>query len=217
MADRVLNEFVHQALAHGVSRQEAAAELATAGWSRGQIEDALAAFAQSEFPVPVPRPRPYLSAREAFLYLILFIALAVSAGNFGLLVFQLINFTFPGPLANEYARQASEAAMRWSISALIVAYPLYIILSWRLNRLRRRNPAMQRSRIRKWLTYLTLVAAAGTLLGDFITVVNSFLSGELTVRFALKAATIAVIAGIIFLYYVADAERDEEEAADAFT
>ena len=33
---------------------------------------ALAGFAEIDFPVPVPRPRPYLSAREAFIYLVVF-------------------------------------------------------------------------------------------------------------------------------------------------
>ena len=38
-------------------------------------------------PVPVPRPRPYLSPREAFLYLLMFATLYLSAWHLGSLVF----------------------------------------------------------------------------------------------------------------------------------
>jgi hypothetical protein len=40
--------------------------------------------------------------------------------------------------------------------------------------------------------------------GDLIAVINSFLGGELTVRFVLKALTVLVIAGGIFGFYLSD-------------
>jgi hypothetical protein len=106
--------------------------------------------------------------------------------------------------------EAAGGAVRWTVSALVIGAPLFLFLSWRVGQARRRNPAMQGSRIRKWLTYLTLVIAAATLIGDGIALVSNFLAGELTPRFLLKALIIAVIAGVIFLYYVRDAERDED-------
>jgi hypothetical protein len=55
--------------------------------------------------------------------------------------------------------------------------------------------------VRKWLTYLTLLIAAGVIVGDFISLVFSMLSGELTLRFLLKTAVVAAIAGAGFGYF----------------
>jgi hypothetical protein len=213
MVDRTLADFVKEALAGGASRDEIERALAQAGWPPEQVRSALAAYADTPFPVPVPLPRAYVSAREAFLYLILFIVLGVLAGHLGGLLFALIDVLLPRDANPDINRvQAASGAIRWAVAALAVALPLYLILTWRLIRARRRNPAMQGSRIRKWLTYLTLVIAASTLIGDLIAVVYNLLSGELTLRFVLKAGVIAAIAGAIFLYYVRDAERDEDDA-----
>ena len=43
---------------------------------------------------------------------------------------------------------------------------------------------------------MTLFLAASFLVGDFITLVYNLLGGELTMRFALKVATVAIIAGV---------------------
>jgi len=49
------------------------------------------------------------------------------------------------------------------------------------------------------------------LIGDFTYVVYSFLGGELTVRFVLKALVVAVIAGTAFGYYLWDLRANERE------
>ena len=83
--------FVREALARGQSRDDVEAVLRKAGWSGEQVRGALLAFADVTFPIPVPRPRPSLSAREAFMYLLLFSTLYVVAYQLGSLLFQFIN------------------------------------------------------------------------------------------------------------------------------
>ena len=73
--------FVRDALARGLFRPQVEDALRQAGWNREQVTGALGAFATVEFPIPVPRPRPSLSAREAFMYLLLFTTLYVVAFN----------------------------------------------------------------------------------------------------------------------------------------
>jgi hypothetical protein len=63
--------------------------------------------------------------------------------------------------------------------------------------------------VRKWLTYITLIIAACTLIGDAITLVYSFLSGELSARLILKLLAVAAIAGGVFLYFIQDAEKGD--------
>ena len=127
------------------------------------MRNGLAAFADMDFPIAVPRPTPYLHAREAFLYLVSFIALYVSAISFGFLVFGLIDHTFHDPLA--YRDRFPSTGEATSIASVIVAFPLYLFLMKRLASEMAAEPEKRRSLVRRWLTYLTLVIAAGFILG----------------------------------------------------
>ena len=75
-----------------------------------------------------------------------------------------------------------------------------------------RNAEKKSSKIRKWLTYITLFITAGVIIGDLITLIFNLLGGELTLRFILKVLTVLLIAGIIFGYYLWDLKKEEKEA-----
>ena len=204
-----LSGFVREALVRGLTPAQIEDALLRAGWAHEQVRAALAGFAQFDFPIPVPTPKPYLSAREAFLYLVQFTTLYISAYYLGNLFFQIIDRAFPDPAnpTGEYARQA----IRWSVSSVVVAFPVFLYVSWATNRAIQTDPNKRSSKVRRWLTYLTLFNAASFLIGDFITLVYNLLGGDLTVRFGLKVLTIAVIAGTIFWYYLSDLRLDEKE------
>ena len=55
-----LQAFVRESLARGIPRATIAERLREAGWQPDEIEPALAAWAEAEFPIPIPRRRPYL-------------------------------------------------------------------------------------------------------------------------------------------------------------
>ena len=160
---------------------------------------------------PVPKPRPYLSAREAFLYLILFATLYVAAWNLGSLLFDLINRAFPDPTATDYQVARLGDSIRWSASSVIIAFPVFLYVAWYLGRELARSPIKRLSAVRRWLTYLTLFVAAAVLIGDMITLVYNVLGGELSIRFVLKVLVAAVIAGTIFGFYLHDLRREEKE------
>ena len=202
-----LSAFVREALGRGESRERIEGALLQAGWPREKAARALRAYAEVDFPVPVPVPRPYLSAREAFLYLLLFTTLFLSAYHFGSILFELIEKAFPDPAAAGY----STRSLRWSVSNLVVAFPIFLVLTIRLEREVRRDPAKRASRVRKWLTYLTLFVAAGFIVGDLVALVFHFLQGELTVRFFLKVLVVGAIAGTAFGYYLRDLRTEETD------
>lgn len=207
--DAQLLEFTRSALQSGSGRAEIAGALRRAGWAEADIATALGAFAEVEFPVPVPRPTPYLSAREVFVYLTLFAALYASAYNLAALAFQFINRAFPDPLETSYAVIDREA-IRWSVSALIVAFPLFLFTFRAVSPAIERDPTKRGSRPRKWLTYLTLFIAGVSLAGDLMALVYNALGGELTIRFGLKVATVAVIAGGTFTFFLTDMRKEEK-------
>jgi len=206
-----LDVFVREALAKGAGREAIENALAAAGWPAAQARSALNGYADVEFPVPVPKPRPYLSAREAFLYLVLFATLYLTAYHLGSLLFDLINRAFPDPAMTDFGRQVGRS-MRWSIASVIIAFPVFVHVARYLGRELARNPVKRLSAVRRWLTYLTLFLAATVLIGDMITLVYNVLGGELGIRFVLKVLVVAVIAGTIFGYYLWDMRREEREA-----
>ncbi|TSA49414.1 hypothetical protein D4R47_03875, partial [archaeon] len=163
------------------------------------------------FPIPVPRPKLYLSAREAFMYLVLFTTLYLTTFNFGRLIFQFVNLAFPDPAAYAEFADSARQAIRFSVASLVIAFPIFLYLSLLIGRAIKRDPSKRASKIRKWLTYMTLFVAAGVIIGDLTTLVYNFLGGELSLRFGLKVMTVVVIAGGIFGYYLWDLRQEERE------
>ena len=206
-----LVEFTRRALAAGKDRQEISDTLRQAGWTEPDVNAAINAFADVAFPIPVPRPKPYLSAREVFVYLILFAALYTAAFSLGALVFELIDRGFPDLLVAQTPNliRFSDDRIRWDVSIIVVAFPLFFFTFRSVTRGLAQDPTKRGSRPRKWLTYLTLFIAGVSLVGDTSVLIYNLLGGELTIRFLLKVATIAIIAGGIFTYFILDMRQEE--------
>ncbi len=172
------------------------------------MADVLGAYSTVPFPVPVPNPRPYVSAREAFLYLVLYTTLFVSAYSLGELLFLFIDRGLPDVATRDWDLSYQ---IRWAIARLVVAAPVFLFTAYCVHRMIATDPAKHGSPVRKWLTYMALFIAASVIIGDIVTLVSYALGGELTMRFILKVATVAIIAGAIFLYYLRDLGRDEKQ------
>ena len=141
-----------------------------------------------------------------FLHLFSIVALYISAGAFMSLLFDYVNLWMPDAL-NPYEAQAAVGSIRWAISSLVVIFPAYIYTSWMLERGYAVNPATREMKTRKWLIYFTLFLAAVIIAGDVVALVYSLLNGDLTGRFAAKAATVLFVSGAIFGHYKPRAEK----------
>ena len=203
-----LYDFVREALGKGASRAQIGEALIGAGWSQAEVAAAINGFADIAFPIPVPRPRPYLSAREVFIYGLQFSALYVSVYALGGLFFDFIDLAFPDALATNAYNFATDW-IRWHVSLLIVAFPLFLWMHTYTNRLIIQDPTRRASKPRKWLTYLTMLISASGLICDVGSLVYYILSGDLTTPLLLKIITIGVLAGGIFAYFLADQRQDE--------
>jgi len=212
MANHTLDTFIRDALNRGEPRDRIASALVSAGWTQKEVDATLGDYAITDLDMAVPRPRPYVSAREAFLYLVLFILLGVVAWNLGSLLFALIDLAIYDELDNPYGDfifGSRDYQIRAAIAGLVVGGPLFAWLALHIRKQRRTNPAMQRSVVRKWLTYLTLIIASCTLIGDVISLVFNFLAGELSTRLVLKLLVVGVLSGGVFFYFIRDAEEGD--------
>lgn len=205
-----LNQYVREALARGLSRDAIRSTLTSARWRRDEIDAALEAWADGEAGLPVPRRRMSLSAREAFLHLVLFAALYTVAFSTGAILFWIVERYLQD--ATTYARSESFEPLRWAVAAVVTAFPIYLWTSSLAARWLAAEPEKRSSGVRRWLTYLTLFVAAQVLIGNFVGVLSSLLAGEQTLRSLLKAAVVFAIAGIVFGHYLSGLRRDEAES-----
>lgn len=205
-----LDRFVRDALLAGKSREQIRSALEQAGWTPQQLAGVLDDYADVDFPIPVPRPRASLSAREAFLYLVLFSLLYFLCYHLGSLLFDLINAALPDAAESNYYYDFF-ASTRFSTAALIIVFPLFAWMAHWVARETERAPIKRFSPVRRWLTYLTLFISAAALVGDLTVLVYNLLGGELSVRFVLKVGVVALIAGSVFGYYLWDLRREESE------
>lgn len=160
----------------------------------------------------ITRKAEATSPKDVFLNLLGIIALYVSVGSVITLLFQYTNIFFPDPLIdNSYSLQSAYGIIRWTISSLIIVFPIYILTTWYLNKSYQRTPSKRDLRIRKWLIYFTLFAAALIIVGDLVTLIFNLLGGELTMRFILKTLAVLVVSGCTFIYYFWDVRKYKTE------
>lgn len=139
------------------------------------------------------------TARDVFFYLLMIVTLYIGVVSFITVLFQLINILLPDPL--EFYRSATES-LRGGISALIVVWPVYLLMSWLIEKDMKKDSQKRNMWVRRWLLYLTLFISAITIIVDLITLINGFLGGDLTTRFLLKTIVVLAVAGSVFGYYL---------------
>jgi hypothetical protein len=198
----------------GLSKAEIKEELLAVGWSEEEADEAYRdGLVALGIPLPSEGNRPTLAKKSSTVDVVVnffsFIILGIVATALGTLYFQVINESFPDPLA-AMARGGewyTTRAIHHAIASLIIAFPLYYAAMRIWFSKFRDDEGRTESRLSKWLTYLVLLVAAVTIVGDLIAVLFKLLQGEISARFLLKALTIFVIAGIIFGFYFLERKK----------
>jgi hypothetical protein len=144
--------------------------------------------------------------RDLFLHLLAIVTLYWSAISFTTLLWQFVNYFFQNSLDNFYYQSFSDL-IRFAVSSLFIVFPVFIFVSWFLNKIYKKESEVRESKIRKWLIYLTIFVASLVIIGDLITVINIFLSGEIAIKFILKSLSVFLVAGFVFGYYLDDVRR----------
>lgn len=148
---------------------------------------------------------------EIFVNFLSFLLLGIIATATGILYFQVINKYFPDILSLTYQNYQfssfNGSAIHYSIASLIIGFPIYLWAIWFWFRSFANSPKKEESRLSKWITYIVLLIASGTIIGDLITILYNFLQGEFGVRFLLKAVSILIIAVLVFAFYFLERKK----------
>ena len=157
------------------------------------------------------KPSLKTTPKDFFLHLLSMVTLYASAISFTVIAFQAINIGFPDAVEYFYAEEGARRMIRTALSFLIVVFPVYLWTSWSLARSYKKDSNKRRIWVRKWLVYFTLFVAALIIIGSIIALMNTFLNGEVTVRFLLKLVTMLFVTGSIFGYYLWDEKNYEKQ------
>ena len=204
-----LHHFVRDALRRGIPHERIRELLRGARWRAEEIDAELEAWADGEPGLPVPRRRVSFSAREAFVYLVMFATLYIFTFDVGAILFALIETRLRD--AAMAGQSAAPPMIRWALAGVITALPIFLWTTHVADRAIAREPEKRQSAVCRWLTYLTLFVAALVLIVDFSTVVSGALSGELSARTVLKCLVVLGIAGAVFGHYLIGSRREEAE------
>ncbi len=205
-----LAQFVEKGSAAGIPPESMAKVLTARGWPEKDVYDALADHYQGLIGVEIPRRSGVAaSAKDAFFYLLIFSTLATWTVAFGCLAFALIERWIADPLFSRYQQNFDSNTISWSLAALIIAFPLYLLISRAVAVEGAQHPEKLDSPVRKWLTYMALVIAACVFMGDLIAVLTHLLRGELTSRFVLKALVVLALSGGVFTHYFSGLRRTD--------
>lgn len=198
-----LQNFIDTSKTKGASDEFLASFLTRRGWPADVVYAALGRYWEGVTGISIPeRPGSGESARDAFLYLLSFATLATWTTALGALIFDFINQWLPDAVSRSNVFNL-RATLTWEMARLAVAFPIYLLVTRLTVREAMDHPERLQSGVRKWLTYLALLGTAGTMICDLIWFLDYLLTGEITLRFVLKAATVLILSAAIFSYYLA--------------
>jgi len=213
--DPRISALIEKALAAGVPEPSLVGVLAARGWPEKEIYNALAEHYERAIGVEFPRRAGSGAyAKDAFFYLLIFSMLGTWTFAVGALAFTLIDRWLPDPLFAGFQATANYVITS-SLAAILVAFPLFLLVSRAVATEAAGQPEKLDSAVRKWLTYLALVIAACVMMGDLIAALSYLLRGELTSRFVAKALVVLSLSGGVFTYYFAGLRKTDDAAAAA--
>jgi len=140
------------------------------------------------------------TARDAFLYLLNFIALGFWTVALWQIWDDLVRRWYPDPLSDTGTTLREDIA--WKVAVIVVTFPLFALMHALIQRELVRRPELYYSPVRRWLTYLTLVFAAIAIVVDAAMTIQSLIVGHLSTHFLLDTLGLMLLGGGVFAYYL---------------
>lgn len=207
-----LQSYISEMRTKGVADEQIKAELLKHGWPEKDVNAAITPI-QSSSPVPPPPDVSHFGMWIGFLYIILFIALYVTATAFGGILHYAVDELIPDKLDTvNLGYGAGQYLMQGYLACLIVGFPIFAVLFLFLKGQTLKNPAIKNLRIRKILIYLTLIGTFLIMLGHIIITVYGLLGGSVTMRAIGHLGVTLFVAGGIFIYFLQDVLGDRKQS-----
>lgn len=214
MEPQKISTYVTEKVRAGASKSDIHEQLASVGWSEDEINN-IYAQALVALGVPVPEKGSYgisvkkTSTVETVLNLFSFILLGIITTAIGTLYFNIIEYFFPDPLSMQYYYyyEGANNAIHYAMAGLIIGFPILVMVLRMWFKKFREEENKVEANLTKWVTYLVLLVSAVVIVGDLITVLYTFLQGEISIRFFFKGLTVLAIAGSIFGFYFLERKR----------
>ena len=220
-----LSSYIKSAREKKTSDEDIKSKLQSVGWKEEDIAAAL--VIDSGLPLPPPDGQAQGSAPtnpsgvkspesmwDSFEYILMFIAMYVSAISLATILSYLIDQWFPPynpyPSYGSYSNTSVPDYIYGFLSALIVSFPIFAFLFLNLMRRVQKNPLVKRMHSRRMLVYITLIVSFTILLFSVIFAVHTFLTGNISVNFLLHLLVAMGISGGIFLYFLGEVKDDRK-------
>lgn len=136
--------------------------------------------------------------KDFFLHIGAIVALysaVIAVINLG---FSIINYFFPDVLAGYFYVNS----IAWPLSMLVVLVPVLYGIEWFIQRDIKNVPEKEHIWVHRWSVFLTLFLTGVVMIIDLITLINTYLSGEISIRFILKFLIVISVMGVVFVYYL---------------
>jgi hypothetical protein len=149
--------------------------------------------------------KPRMTPKFFFLSLGVIITLITSVTAFLNLAFDILMFKFPDVLNATYQfgyNSYNYDSARAMLAILIIFFPLFLVLMNYWKKTFTKGLGSIDAGIRKWMLYLVLFLSTLVIAIDLVTLVQYFVSGEITTRFILKVVVTLLVALFVGVYYI---------------
>lgn len=143
------------------------------------------------------------TAPDFFLNLGVVATLYAVVASFLSLVFSIVNKLFPDTLS--YYSDPYSSGVRFAMATLIIVFPLFAWLSHIVTKALNEDSSRREKPVRRWMVYITLFLSSVMLVIDLVVLLNTFLTGEISVRFSLKVLAVLLVGGLVFWHYLSEA------------
>lgn len=218
MTNISLADYIDNARKVKLPERQIYQNLLNEGWDKKEIENELKGT--SSFPSRLVVPNSLSSTPEnhlwdAFEHILLFISLGILAISSALMLHAFVDKwvssnTTQSASSLLYISSYGHTLIRGYIAAIVVSYPLFSFFFLRISKRTLNNPQIQGLKSRKVLIYLTLILTFFILIFNIISIIYSFLNGNVTLNFLSHFSVSVLISSFIFGYYLHQVKKDRK-------